>query len=125
MLVYQTMIERADLRANPLVLYLFGDNAQRWGNAGQAGAMRGEPNACGIRTKWVPSTSFNSYFEDKDLPIVTEMWDEDFDRPIAHHRAGGVVICPLHGLGTGLSLLNEKRVPMLHLQMQAMLGAFR
>ena len=54
MIIYQKFIYRSDLKANPSVLYLFGDNLQRVGLGGQAKEMRGEPNAVGIATKKAP-----------------------------------------------------------------------
>jgi hypothetical protein len=53
-LVIVKRYERADIRAYPGVLVTFGDNLERLGLAGQAGAARGEPNAVGIPTKHGP-----------------------------------------------------------------------
>ena len=47
-LEYIDWLTRETLRANPTKLYIFGDNTQRTGLGGQAGACRGEPNRCAI-----------------------------------------------------------------------------
>lgn len=49
------------LRANPDKIYVFGDNAQRYGKKGQS-IIREEPNAFGIATKIKPYWSNDSYF---------------------------------------------------------------
>lgn len=103
----QTRIYRADLRANPSVLYLFGDNAARYGRGGQASEMRGEPNAVGVRTKRLPSMDPSAFFRDDPASVVAQvaMIDEDLAPVFAHARRGGVVVVPADGLGTGLSRL--------------------
>ncbi len=64
--IFQDHIERADLRRHPGRRYLFGDNEQRAGSAGQAAACRGEPNAIGIATKRSPSRTSDAYWSDAD-----------------------------------------------------------
>ena len=53
------------LRENPNWLFVFGDNALRYGKGGQA-VIRDEPNAFGIVTKLKPSNTNDSYMTDKD-----------------------------------------------------------
>ena len=53
------------LRENPNWLFVFGDNALRYGKGGQA-VIRDEPNAFGIVTKLKPSNSNDSYMTDKN-----------------------------------------------------------
>jgi hypothetical protein len=77
MIIYQSRIYRADLRANPDVLYVFGDNAIRRGYGGQAGEMRGEPNARGVATKWSPGNHPNDYFSDLQYDKAIQIIDED------------------------------------------------
>jgi hypothetical protein len=103
--IKQKRIFRVDLKANPDVLYLFGDNDKRFGMGGQAGEMRGEPNACGVRTKWRPDMLSNSFFTDEIFEKVRDMIDADLDRAVARLRQGGIVVVPSDGLGTGLSEL--------------------
>jgi hypothetical protein len=52
------------LRENPNWLFVFGDNALRYGKGGQA-VIRDEPNAFGIVTKLKPNNTNDSYMTDK------------------------------------------------------------
>jgi hypothetical protein len=96
-------ITRGMLRANPDVLFAFGDNMQRRGFGGQAREMRGEPNAVGIPTKWAPHSGPAAYFTDDD-------WNREdvrcaiyaaFDQLAAALRSGGRIAISADGLGTG------------------------
>ena len=101
MIIYQSRICRADLRANPDVLYIFGDNARRFGMGGQAAAMRNEPNAHGIATKASPG----AFFSDLEFDLAAQIIDADLVPVARKLAAGGTVIFPLDGIGTGLSEL--------------------
>lgn len=101
--IFQQWITRADLRANPDKVYVFGDNVQRSGLGGQAKEMRGEPNAIGVVTKWAPSMLPRAFFDDtaackvpveRDLLLVQQALDR-----------GRTVVVPADGIGTGLSRL--------------------
>lgn len=107
----QKWITREDLRANPDKYFVFGDNVQRAGFAGQAKEMRGEPNAIGVVTKWAPSMDPKAFFDDtaacrmlveRDLLVVQQALDR-----------GRTVIVPADGIGTGLSRL-PRHAPKLH-----------
>lgn len=111
--MFQKFISRDDLKKNPDILYLFGDNNSRYGNGGQAKEMRGEPNAVGIRTKRDPAYNETSFFDDKDFDEVKMMLVEDFQEPVAHLGRGGIVVIPSDGLGTGLAQLPTK-APMIY-----------
>lgn len=113
MFVYQSRIYRADLRANPMVSYVFGDNTLRQGMGGQAGEMRGEPNAIGIVTKWIPSNDEESFFSDKDYDEIVALIDDDYRMVSTRHVRGEVVVIPLDGIGTGLSDL-PARAPRIY-----------
>ena len=113
-IIYQKFINREDLKANPKVLYVFGDNMQRHGMGGQAGAMRGEPNAVGVATKELPSQYPNSFFYEKDWIKHSHQVRKDFFPVRMHLNNGGLVVIPLDGLGTGLSELH-KYAPSLDL----------
>lgn len=106
--LYQKLVDRSDLRANPRVLYLFGDNDQRSGMGGQAKAMRGEPNAVGIRTKKRPSRESDAYWHDAQYERNCQKIDEDFMVVYAHLRKGGIVVVPSDGIGTGLSEMGNR-----------------
>jgi hypothetical protein len=107
-IIYQKQIFRDDLQANPEVLYVFGDNAKRTGYGGQAKEMRDEENAVGVRTKWLPSNSESAFFSDSALEEIIDMIDEDLIPIEDHLNAGGIVIIPAAGIGTGFSQLEEK-----------------
>ena len=100
----QKMIYRKDLRSNPDVLYIFGDNLARTGLGGQAKEMRGEPNAVGIVTKVSPKI----YMSDKYIDQAIIELDKDLKRISNHLKQGGKVIFPSDGIGTGLAKLQEK-----------------
>jgi hypothetical protein len=104
---------RIDARTHPSTLFVFGDNMARKGLGGQAREMRGEPNAVGIPTKWLPSLAAGAYFSDEDLERVKPSLDEAFDKLEAHLAAGGDVVWPDDGIGTGLAEL-PSRAPAIH-----------
>lgn len=118
--IYQKFIFRADLKANPDVLYLFGDNTMRQGYGGQAKEMRGEPNACGVATKLTPTSGSNAYFDDADYKENVRVIAKDLRRAFQHRNAGGLVVIPLDGLGTGLSEL-PTRAPETNLTLEWLL----
>jgi hypothetical protein len=104
-IIFQKWIYRTDLVKNRDKLYVFGDNMQAVGLGGQAGEMRGEPNAVGVPTKWSPSMRDDAFFQDSDLYMVKKTIDHEFLRLRDHIAAGGDVVFPADGLGTGLSQL--------------------
>lgn len=102
-LYFQKLITRYDLRANPDVLYVFGDNEARVGMGGQAAECRGEPNAVGVATKRDPAT----FWTEEDAARQCEVVSKDMERLFQHD---GLIVWPLDGIGTGLSEL-PKRSP--------------
>ena len=107
------IITRRVLRANPDVLFVFGDNLQGAGFGGQAAEMRGEPNAVGIPTKRAPRMTPDAFFSDQDLPEVLQAFEEPFRRLRAHLEGGKDVIMPEAGIGTGFARL-EQKAPAIH-----------
>lgn len=105
---HQKWIERSDLRNNPDVYFLFGDNTIRKGMGGQAGAMRGEPNAIGVATKMTPTSGSNAYFSDSDLTSNCRIIATDMRAAFRRRDEGHLIVCPADGLGTGLSELPER-----------------
>lgn len=105
--------ERDDLKANRNKLFVFGDNMARKGFGGQAKACRGEPNALGIPTKWLPATSKSSYFCDNDIGKVEPEIAHAFKMLEIHLQGGGTVVWPADGVGTGLADLPNK-APAIH-----------
>ena len=108
MIIYQKVIKRSDLQANPGLLYVFGDNHFRKGLGGQAKEMRGEPNAFGVRTKKTPWDCFEDNIA--DLNQFKSGIDVDLGEL---KRAGSyydnywprIVVFPTDGIGTGLAKL--------------------
>lgn len=121
MIIKQHRISRKDIKANPDVLYIFGDNLDRKGMGGQAAEMRGEPNSFGIATKRrITHNSVDDYFFDEDEDVI-DIINTEFDRlkialwqrdPKLNWKYKAVVI-PLDGIGTGLSKLPETAPELL------------
>lgn len=109
---YLRWISRDDVRAEPAARFVFGDNVERVGLGGQAGSMRGEPNAIGVATKWSPSSHHEAFYSDDD-PACVAVLNADIDLIAAALDAGQTVYVPFDGLGTGLSEL-PTRAPQLH-----------
>lgn len=97
---------RSLIKANPRVLFAFGDNLARVGFGGQAAEARGCLNAIGIPTKISPLQ-----------PIFDDEVDIDLDRfkiPVIqafvilrqHLRKGETIVWPKDGVGTGLARLH-------------------
>lgn len=105
MILFQKFIFRTDLLANPTVKYLFGDNLVRKGFGGQAKEMRGEPNAIGIATKRTPSNNPGEFFSDDEYHANIRAMMRDLVPAKYHLIAGGLLVIPADGLGTGLSEL--------------------
>lgn len=120
---YQKRIIRNDLRLNPSWTYLFGDNEVRQGYGGQAKEMRGEHNAIGVRTKFIPAMTPQSFWVEtpnEDGHRWRMMIAEDLFPAVAKLKAGGVVVIPADGIGTGLSKLSAT-APRTFLYLQACL----
>lgn len=101
-------ISRGAVQRNPKFLFVFGDNMSGRGYGGQASACRGEPNVVGVPTKFFPTMEDIAFFDDDDYVQVAETWDKIFERLSKHLKAGGVVVLPHGGLGTGRAKLKEK-----------------
>lgn len=94
---------RQYIRGNPEFLFVFGDNMQHRGFGGQAKEARGEPNAVGVPTKWAPSMHNTALFSDADTDVVLPKIREVFDKLELHLMAGGIVVWPAKGVGTGFA----------------------
>jgi hypothetical protein len=102
-LIFQHHIYRRDLRLNRGALYVFGDNEKREGLGGQAGEMRGEPNAVGVATLRAPGLPWNMYETKRQCGVV----DNDLIPVVNALLLGGTVIFPSDGIGTGLANLAQ------------------
>ncbi len=105
--IFQKFINREDCQANPSLFYVFGDNTERYGLGGQAGAMRGEPNSFGVATKWTPTNDDAAFFSDEDFKTIIEILKNDLELIEVQLSKGSIVVIPLDGLGSGLSKLPE------------------
>lgn len=114
-LIYQHRIYRLDLKGNPNVLYVFGDNEDRVGNGGQAGEMRGEPNAIGVATLHSPVRPFS----DGTYHHNCEVLDTDFKPIFAALKAGKIVVFPNDGIGTGIADM-PRRAPRTFAYLQSL-----
>lgn len=99
---YEPILSVALCRQNPDALVVFGDNLAGWGKGGQA-VIRDEPNAVGIPTKRAPRRDAAAFLTDADLPMIQTAAAPIFARLRAHLEAGGTVIWPTNGIGTGLA----------------------
>lgn len=100
-LVFERFLTRQMVRARPTALFVFGDNLAESGFGGQAAEMRGEPNAVGLPTKRRPTREPAAYCSDADLPRIQRAAGPKLARLRQHLLAGGVVVWPQAGIGTG------------------------
>jgi hypothetical protein len=115
-LFYQKHITRKDVQDNfPRRLYLYGDNMERRGLGGLAREMRGEPNAIGLPTKRSPNMGDFAFFNDDDLDDAEVKNSIDFaiDLVFSWLAAGGEVVIPKDGIGTGLAQLDVRAPKIL------------
>jgi|SRR5882672_535220 len=120
----EKFITRAMLRAEPETLFVFGDNMLGKGDGGQAYHMRGEPNAVGIPTKWRPTMRDDAFFCDRDIAPVLEVVVPIFQRLGSHLDAGGTVVWPEDGIGTGRAELRE-RAPAIYEMFRALRASLK
>ena len=109
-------IKRAELRANPQLTYLYGDNSIHSGIGGMARECRGEPNAVGIPTKWRPAMTLDAFFRDTDgLPtsLVAVAPRALIESAILEAESRGLPIVVPVGLGQGLAQMPH-HCPMLY-----------
>lgn len=121
-LIFQKMIRREDLRNNPDWIYVFGDNFKRVGLGGQAGEMRGEPNAIGIATKHAPGMQDSDFFHDDQFVNESAIRAElsvKFGAIASAISQGKTVVFPADGIGTGLSQL-PTRAPAIDAAIKTM-----
>ena len=111
-LEYRKRISRSMLVNEADTLFVFGDNLLRKGRGGQAAEMRGEPNAVGVPTKKAPSNAESAFFTDKDFDEAVTAIEGDLKRIAGHLKAGGIVVWPSNGIGTGFADL-PRRAPKI------------
>lgn len=117
-------ITRGIVRANPRMLFLFGDNFERKGLGGQAKEMRGEPNTLGIAVKFAPSMAEGAFFtDDGGSSGNCGQIDLEFKRLEQRINSGkyDTIVIPSDGIGTGLAEL-DKRAPKTFAYLQKRLA---
>lgn len=105
-------ITRKLVRAEPFILFVFGDNMAGTGFGGQAKEMRGEENSVGIPTKLLPSMEEGAFFRNTDFERAKPKIDAAFVRLFIHAAHGGEIYWPADGIGTGRAEL-KKRAPRI------------
>lgn len=98
------------LRAHPDTFFVFGDNNLRRGHGGQA-AIRDEPNAVGLSTKWGPGNHPEAFYDEDDGHLMAPDIIKVLQLSLNHN-----VVVPFTDrvqLGTGLSELPQ-RAPSLY-----------
>lgn len=88
-------------------LFVFGDNLQRIGMAGQA-VIRGCDNAIGLPTKRGPCMDEYCFFTDADLAILIKAASADIDTLFLAIGNNVTVVWPKDGIGTGLAQLPQR-----------------
>ncbi len=116
-IVLRKEITRTQVQGNPYRYFVFGDNEARTGFGGQARAMRGEPNAIGIRTKRYPGRNPEDYWTDENYARNCKMIDEDLAKVYEVISEGDWVVFPADGIGTGRAEL-ETRAPRTYEYLQ-------
>ncbi|MEM7329956.1 MAG: hypothetical protein AAF437_14540 [Pseudomonadota bacterium] len=90
--IKQSWITREDLRANPDVVYVYGDNVAREGQRGLARQMRHEPNAHAVSISWGPYEPFSLTTSEAAIVRIEE------DLIALHDRKPLLVVWPLSGV---------------------------
>ncbi|KKM67500.1 hypothetical protein LCGC14_1470570 [marine sediment metagenome] len=102
-------ITREFIKLNPHVLFVFGDNDERWGYGGMAKEFRGEPNAIGIRTKKAPRTDDDSFYTDDEFELNVRKIDIDIAAIACYMGMERYTVLYIpEGIGKGLAKLEEK-----------------
>lgn len=115
-IIQQTWITREDLRANPDIIYVYGDNAAREGQRGLARQMRHEPNAHAVSVSWGPFESYSlSTFE-----AAAEKIDSDLLALL--DRQPRLIIWPISGLVPEFLTMPEELKLLLRQKIWVRLG---
>lgn len=109
---YRVHISRADVKANPTYIFVFGDNDMRTGLGGLAREVRGEPNAFGIRVKKRPYRDWDAYYTDREYEDNLKKICDDINKIMdaVNSNQYSTIVFPKAGIGTGLADM-QKRCP--------------
>lgn len=101
-------ITRAFIEANPHILFIFGDNDERWGYGGMAKEFRGEPNSVGIRTKKAPNMDAEAFYTDDEFGDNVRKIDADIANVLRYMNMEHFTLLHIpEGVGKGLAKLQE------------------
>jgi hypothetical protein len=103
-ILFQKLILRKHVKANPSSFYIFGDNIEQYGFGGQAGEMRDEPNAIGIPTKYSPTRYLSDSYFDQVKPFILAR----FKLIEFYLKENKTIIWPVDNIGTGRAQLKSK-----------------
>ena len=123
-IVQEEWYSTAQCIANPMYIYVFGDNTKKVGNGGQA-QIRPCNNTFGIATKRAPSNDDAAFFDDSIADYVA-MFNDIYrlhvmmSSPLSEEYT---LVFPVDGLGTGLSEL-PKRAPFINSQLSLLLDKY-
>ena len=100
------MITRKFIQEHRDTIFVYGDNFERRGFAGQAREARGESNTIGIPTKWRPNNNHDSFFYDTQFDEVRSRIDAAFERIIIEKTLGRKIIF-FPNIGMGYAALDD------------------
>jgi hypothetical protein len=92
-----------ELRDNPDLLYVFGDNLLRMGHGGQA-IVRDEPNAIGIATKKSPREFMSDAQYNENITAIKNDIRAIIERALNENMT---IVLSYWGYGTGLAMLDK------------------
>lgn len=96
-----------DVRNSKGKIFIYGDNDARFGKGGQS-IIRDEPNTIGIRTKKLPYSDDNSYYNDLEFEENKNKIIEDIDNILLQSLLGKIIVFSNGGYGTDRAKLQEK-----------------
>jgi len=123
-LKYVTFFDRMELKCNPEVLYIFGDNFAGVHLGGQGKEVIGEPNALGIPVKRSYGMGEGDFLTDADLRTWKEIAAPKLSRGLHHLADGGIVVWPYNGIGSRIAEL-DKRAPLICQEIQDWLAEYQ
>ena len=121
---YMDVITRHYVKNNPDKVFIFGDNDEKDGYAGQAKEMRGEKNAIGIPTKKKPDNTQDSYYTDSEFDLNKNKINLAINRIIKEIKEGKTIVIPSRGIGTGYAMLDIK-APKTYAFLKASISALQ
>ena len=107
------------IKENPDIYFVFGDNIERVGTGGQAKFCRNKKNCIGIVTKAKPTYDSDAFLSDDQLTYNCALISRDFWKVIFLLKKGHTIVFPADGIGTGRADLANK-APLTNMYVQTM-----